>query len=358
MRYLGMDLSRKTSTFYVSDARGKKIASGTIENLVSAFESLVHKHKDGDGLKVAIETGNGVFKYARAMRKAGAEVFVVDTYQNALIRESSKKTDKLDAKQLCEQLRKEQLPPKPVYIPTEEEEELRFLVKNRATLVKERTMLSNQTVRIGDRHAYHMKKSALSSTPAWHLLMDKASGWHRDERLSIQHAYERFLLLQKQIHELDNEIATRRKTTFAKQENLLETIPGLGPVTKAAIIARFGNIDRFTNSRELCRYTGLAPSIRQSGNFGGRGGISKQGNALLRSYLTQAALAIILRKNEDDPLYRWYLRVQRRRGWKKARIALARKLTAIIFGVLKHERPYSPEMLYAPRIEIPTKSVA
>lgn len=345
MRYLGMDLSRKTSTFYLSDARGKKITSGTIENLASEFEALVLKYKDHEGIKVAIETGNGAFKYARAMRKAGAEVFVVNTYQNALIRESSKKTDRLDAKQLCEQLRKDQLPPKPVYIPTEEEEQLRFLVKCRSTIIKERTMLSNQTVRTADRHGYYMKKSALSSTPAWLSLLEKATGWRRDERLSIQHGYERFLLLQKQLKELDVELANRRKTTFVKQEELLDTIPGLGPVTKATVIARVGTIERFSSARELCRYSGLSPSIRQSGNYSGQGGITKQGNALLRSYLTQAALAIISKRNEQDPLYVWYLKIQRRRGWKKARIALARKLVAVIFGVLKHEKPYNPVVI-------------
>ena len=345
MRYLGIDQSRKTSTFYVSDESGRRIAGGTVDNLAINFANLVSKYKDQDGLKVALETGNGAFKYARAMHDAGAMVWVVDPYQNALIRESTKKTDSLDAKQLCEQLRRGMLPPKPVYIPTENEEQLRFLVRARARVVKERTMLSNYTVRTADRHGYYVKKSALSRQPAWVLLLTEAQGWGSEERLSLKQAHERFLQLEKHLGELDAELAARREGTFGKEDKLLETIPGFGAATKTAMIARYGPIERFSNARQLCRYTGLAPSLRQSGNAHGRGGITKQGDALLRSYLTQAALAIIVKANEQEPLYVWYLGVKRRRGWKKARVALARKLVSVAYGVLKHGKPYDPNQV-------------
>jgi transposase len=349
MKYLGIDVSRKTSVFFLSDSDGRCLERGVIENSPAAMAAIVSKHRNDDGLRVALETGNGVFRYARAMRDAGADVWVVDTYQNALIRESRKKTDRIDAKQLCDQLRREMLPPKPVYIPKEEEEALRSMVHLRADIVKRRVATGNQAIRVADRNGYYSQKSGLTYKVHWERLVDKAESWPLADRLEVKALYGRFLLLEEQRREVETEIENLRTTErFIQKAELLKTIPGLGPVNIACILARYGEIGRFSNSRQAVSYGGLSPTMRQSGKSSGLGGpITKSGNALLRAYLTQAALAVIKRGNEHDPLYLWYLQVRRRRGWKKARVALARKLLAVAFGVLKHERAFDPSLLRA-----------
>lgn len=347
MKYIGIDVSRKTSVFFATDDAGKCIDKGSLENSPVNMAAVVKKHAAGDQVRVAIETGNGVFRYARAMREAGADVWVVDTYQNALIRESRKKTDRLDAKQLCEQLRLGILPPKPVYVPTVEEEALRSLVHARADIVKHRVSISNQAIRIADRHSYYIKKSGLTYQTHWIALLKAAESWSAAEKLEIDFLYARFCLLDDELKKIDKELAGARKTErFEAHAKLLETIPGLGPVNIACVLARYGNFGRFDNSRQVVSYGGLSPTVRQSGKINGLGGrITKSGNALLRGYLTQAALAIIKQADENNPLYVWYLHVRTRRGWKKARVALARKLLAVIFGVIKHNQPFDPALL-------------
>ena len=151
MRYLGIDIQKKQSHFHIQDEKGKKIVGGTVLTRPDCFAALARKYDDGEGLRVALETGNLTFPVARALAKAGADVFVVDPYQNALIARSTKKTDRLDAKQLCQQRRLGMLPPDRVYVPSVQAEDLRRLMSARARLIKERTALSNRAVRLAGR---------------------------------------------------------------------------------------------------------------------------------------------------------------------------------------------------------------
>jgi transposase len=281
---------------------------------------------------------------ARAMLAAGADVFVVDTYQNALIAQSAKKTDRLDAKQLSEQRRLNMLPPESVYVPTEEAESLRRLVSARARLVKERTALSNRAIRLAERHGITtIKKGALSESGAWRRLLNQAVGWPlaMDQVLVRQYATDAARLRQ-QILELEDVMVGHMKTNFPTETELLRTVPGVGPVTAAALIAQVEDIGRFATARKMRRYTGLTAVVRKSGKSISGGPISKCGNNRLRGYLTQTAIGFLRHAKKDDPMLLWHLRLKSRRGWRKARVALARKIAAVCYGVLKHRAPYDP----------------
>jgi len=105
MQYIGIDVGKSESLFYIMDDLGKKVAGGHDDTNEAECTKLVQNHQGEEGVAVALETGNVSFMLARAMKTAGANVFVVDTYQNALIAQSTKKTDRLDAKQLANQRR-------------------------------------------------------------------------------------------------------------------------------------------------------------------------------------------------------------------------------------------------------------
>lgn len=346
MKYLGIDVSKKSSHYYLCDANGERLKSGKLDNVPILFADLVAQHVGEEGLSVALEVGNVSFGLARAMESAGADVFIVNPYRNALIRESLAKTDSLDAKQLCEQRRLNQLPAHGVLIPDKRAEELRYLVSLRARLVAQRTRLSNMAVRVAERHGYYPKKSGLSSLPAWELILNEAKGWPTAEALGIRLEYEQAALVRKQIAEVEKQTDTSLGAEpFRSDVVLLKTIPGLGEVTIACLASRVGDIKRFPGAKAFCQYIGLAPRQRQSGKKMGSGRITKEGNSLLRGYLTQAAMGIIARKTDGDPLYIWYQTISKKKGWKKARVALARKLAAVIYGVLKHRQSYNPAAL-------------
>lgn len=346
MKYLGIDVSKKTSHYHLTDADGRRLKSGVIENVPLLFAQLVQENADAEGISVALEVGNVTFGLARAMQNAKADVFVVNPYRNALIRESSAKTDSLDARQLCEQRRLHQLPRHSVVVPEPSQQELRYLVSLRSRLVAQRTRLSNMAVRVAERHCYYPKKSALSTGSGWAALLLQSQSWPAADKLGVTLANEQAVLVQTQVSLVEKQISSMlQDEAVLPKVQLLKTIPGLGPVTIACLASRIGDIKRFPSAKAFCQYTGLAPRQRQSGKKVGSGRITKEGNALLRGYLTQAAVGIINRKRADDPLYMWYAEVKKKKGWKKARVALARKIAAVVYGVLKHQRPYDPAAL-------------
>ena len=346
MNYLGIDGGRKTSHICGTDSKGKalRLERKVVDNTLAGWKSLVKQAKGKSGVTVAIETGNCTFIWARAMRDAGASVYVVDPYQNALIRESSKKTDAKDAKQLCTQLRKEQLPEIGVYVPTEEEEDMRRLVSARADIVKRRTALSNRAVRLCDRHGLYLENGVLGYAKAWRALAEDARGWPEIDQFFIRQHHEEFVLLDRQLKEIEELLEARRKRDFNAAAELIRSIPGLGPVTTNALVGLAGNWKRFPSSREFQRYLGLTPIRRQSGKKDPAGSICKKGNSLVRGYMVNAAEAFTKNAAPDDPLKLWYEETKRRRTWYKARIGLARKLAGIIYGMVKHGKPYDPSM--------------
>jgi transposase len=274
----------------------------------------------------------------------------METHGNALIRESIRKTDRRDASQLREQGRLSMLPPHGVYCPTQAEEELRTLIHSRAKAVRDRTAISNRTTRVSDKYGLYLSRGACCADRGWELLFERSSNWSLSDQLLLKQYFEQYQILQKQIEALEQEIRNRAAEEAALSRNveLLRTIPGIGLVTSHALATRIGDLRRFSGSRKLSAYCGLAPTQRQSGTFQGGGRLSKKsGNSLLRAYLTQAALGVIQSKDAGNPLKIWYEQVKKRRGWKKARVALARKILTVSYGVLKSGKPFNPDMLWS-----------
>jgi len=117
----------------------------------------------------------------------------------------------------------------------------------------------------------------------------------------------------------------------ARASRLL-THPGVGPLTALTTVLVRGPITRFPDGTHVVRYVGLAPSINASADKHHLGKITKQGNALLRWVLGQAAP---LAARADDDLRRRYFAVLHRRGRPKAKVALARKLLVRLYVMLR-----------------------
>ncbi len=339
MYNLGIDVQKKQSIFHVVNDEGRKIDSGRVDTTAASFAQLAKKQARDEGVQVALETGNMSFQLSRAMINVGADVFVVDAFQNALIAKSTKKTDKQDAKMLANQRRLNMLPPNRVYVPSVRAEKLRHLVSHRASMIKRRTQLSNRAIRFGERFSHTENRSAYSSKAAWTRLQ-KVTSTCSVSNLIVGQLAKEALLVQKNILFVETAISDFVDKHFSECGELLRTIPGIGLITSSSLIAQVEDINRFQSARQLCRYLGLTPVVRESGGKRSGRGICKSGNARLRGYFTQSALHYLRCAMEDDPLFMWYTALKKRKGWKKARIALARKLVAIAYGVWKHQQPY------------------
>lgn len=336
MNYCGIDLAGVSSYAYVTDEKGRKLWSGPVETEKAAFERLVKKFRLG-GLSIAIEAGNQTAWVYDELVKLGAKVTVVNPAKVRLIAESRRKTDKIDAKILCELLRLDALP-HPVHIPGPEARALRGLLVARRQLVAARTKLCNVVRGMLRQTGVRLPAGALSTLAGWKRLF--AAGFEHDHLLHIVTAYhDNFLALTKSIRELDRQLAEREKNE--PRAARLKTMPKVGRIASLTFLAAVDDVNRFPTSRKLVGYSGLAPTVRQSGERTEYGAISREGRRELRAVWVQIAhLVAIDKKKATQPLRTWFNRVAKKRGKKTALVGLARRLLVIAYQLLKSESDY------------------
>lgn len=336
MNYCGIDLAGVSSYAYVTDEKGRKLWSGPVETEKAAFERLVKKFRLG-GLSIAIEAGNQTAWVYDELVKLGAKVTVVNPAKVKLIAESRRKTDKIDAKILCELLRLDALP-HPVHIPGPEARALRGLLVARRQLVAARTKLCNVVRGMLRQTGVRLPAGALSTLAGWKRLF--AAGFEHDHLLHIVTAYhDNFLALTKSIRELDRQLAEREKNE--PRAARLKTMPKVGRIASLTFLAAVDDVNRFPTSRKLVGYSGLAPTVRQSGERTEYGAISREGRRELRAVWVQIAhLVAIDKKKATQPLRTWFNRVAKKRGKKTALVGLARRLLVIAYQLLKSESDY------------------
>lgn len=156
-------------------------------------------------------------------------------------------------------------------------------------------------------------------------------------KLQIQLLLEQIQLIEKHLKEIEEvmiEISNRQK-------HYLTTITGISDVTACVILGEIGSIDRFERPEQLVAYAGLDASVHQSGDFNSSNTrISKRGSPYLRRAIWQAAFVA---SNHDPALSLHYQKLRKRgKAHGTAIGAVARKLTHIIFAILRDNKPYEP----------------
>ena len=124
-----------------------------------------------------------------------------------------------------------------------------------------------------------------------------------------------------------------------KEQYLLESIPGIGPITAASFISEVGDINRFKKPEQLVAYAGIDPRVHQSGiSVNGKGYISKRGNKILRTRLFNAASVAVL----HDNLFKTFFQKKRAEGkpYRVALVATMRKMTHVIHAVWTRGTPF------------------
>lgn len=154
----------------------------------------------------------------------------------------------------------------------------------------------------------------------------------------LKQLIDRMNFLDKQIKALDCQILEY----YEKFDCYLHTIPGIGMIAAATILAEIGDINRFKNSSALVAFAGIDPTVRQSGEFNStHNHMSKRGSPYLRHAIFLAATTCSF---HNSPLNAYYKK-KREQGKHHltATGAVARKLTTVIYAVLRDGKPYEPK---------------
>lgn len=341
MNYCGIDLGGVSSYGYLTDERGKRLWSGAVATTPAALELRLKPFLRG-GLAVAIEAGNQTAWIYELLVKLGAQVTVVNPNKVKLIAESRAKTDKVDAQILCELLRLDGLP-QPVHMPGPQARSRRGLLAARRQLVSARAKLCNVVRGVLRQEGIRLPPRALNSFVGWQRILEQ--GFDHDHVLHIVSAYSTsFVTLTRSIRELEAQLALAEKDDPRCAR--LRTMPQVGRIGALTFLAAVDDVHRFSSSRKLVGYSGLAPTVRQSSERTYYGSITRQGRRELRAVWVQIAhLVANDRTRASQPLRSGYRRIERKRGKKTAVVALARRLLTIAYHLLRYDCDYDASRL-------------
>jgi transposase len=331
-----------SSYVYVADEKGRKRFCGAVDTTKEAFERRLKSLVKQGGLSIAIEAGNQTAWVHEVLVAMGAQVTVVNPTKVKLIAESRRKTDKIDARILGELLRLDALP-HPVHMPGRDTRALRGLLVARRQLVSARTKLCNVVRGMLRQEGIRLEANALASKIGWKRLLEQ--GYEQAHLPIVLAAYfDSFVILTESIRDIEKQLAEweRKDSRVAR----LQTMPKVGRIAALTFVAAVDDVQRFPSSRKLVGSSGLAPTVRSSGERTEYGSISREGRRELRAVWVQIAhLVVIDTSRATQPLRTWFNKVARKRGRKTAIVALARRLLVIAYRLLKDETVYDAARL-------------
>ena len=326
--FLGIDIHKREAQVAVRNDDGDVIEQVRVEN--TDLDEIGQRYAGGEAL---LEATTNYF-YIYDMLSEYLDVVVGHPPKLKAIARTDKKTDKVDAEELSRLLWLGSVPES--YVPTDEIRECRALVRGRISLLEDRTSFANKIHSLLLDNGITQRVKPLSvKGRAFLEKLSLPAPW--DELLSSYLAV--IETLTAEIEQLDDRIEERAKGI--RETQLLMTIPGIAHYSALVIYAEIGEIGRFDRAKEVVRYVGLNPVIRESGDSRFEGGISKKGPGKVRWLLVQAVHSAV-HTVEDEYLSRFYHRIEHRKNKQKAAVATARKLLVSIYHMLDRGEVYDP----------------
>ena len=289
--------------------------------------------------EIGMEACGGAHHWARLLQGLGYQVkLIAPQFVKPYVK--SNKNDAADAEAICEAMGRPGM--RFVPVKTVAQQDLQALHRVRASLVEQRGAKANQ-IRglvaeyglVAPRELLHLRRAL----PHW--LEDQSNGLTARFRSLLRGLRDELVALDERIAELDREIERIAQSEPAAKR--LMQLRGVGPVIATALVATVGNARQFRNGRQMSASLGLTPKHHNSGGKERLLGISKRGDAYLRSLLIHGARAVIrTARAKDDPLSQWVIRLADRSHPNVAAAALANKTTRIAWAMLSRETNYQP----------------
>lgn len=332
MNFIGIDLHKKIITVEALNQERqlvcrKRLACGDTEGIRRFFQALRPFQ--------AVVEATASYEWLWSLLEPLAERLVLAHPQKLrVIAESKNKSDKLDAYVLAEFLVLDMIPP--AFRPTARQREHRRLVRHREYLTHRTTSVRNKIRRI------------LSDYNADRPDLFTAEGLEYLRSVAVS-AAARFILNQLlaewqehvgQLQAIDQHLKQFAKgAPVAEQEAraVLASIPGVGPVTVDVVVSELGDVRRFRSAKRIVAYAGLAPGQRESAGHRQELGITKQGSRLLRWALVEASWRLVRCSRRWASIFE---SLSKRRGKKKAIVAIARRLLTVMVALLRSGQAY------------------
>lgn len=334
--YIGMDIHKKTFRVHIDTdlCHHKNFSMESDETILHQY---VQKHFPDHEVHLIYEIGCCGYGVARYFLNLGWTVMVVNPSD---IPRSDKhqyqKSDKIDARMLCKLYKENQL--KNIYIPSEKEDFLKMLLRQRNMVVRnlrrQKNQIKSQLLYLNitipekfDNANWSKEFIEWIKNLSWG---DAIGAYSMESKLRILDC------LQSEYLSTTNELAKYFRTYHKEDYYLLKSIPGFGRLVVSAIFCELGDIRRFSNESELSNYIGVVPGIHSSGGSEKQMGITPRCRSLLRSYIIEAAWVAL----RADPELQAYYRKHQGKNTKSIIVKIAHKLIRRMWSVIKNKQPY------------------
>jgi transposase len=330
MIHIGVDMHKNFSNFAVL-YDGK---DSIIEQRLDNHEEMIRSFLDqlpGDK-HVAVEANRNWYWFVDLLEQVGVPVELSNPFQTKAIAWARVKTDTVDARMLAYLLKAQLLPT--CWIPDRHHRNLREFVRFRTKLVRLRTQVKNHLRALLSKHNLHPPLINIWGPQGRQYLERLSLGYPQDQILS--QCLEIIDLLNHQIHTWNETIRQQIKDTT--ELKLLCSAPGIGPILAITILLETGPITRFPSAKKYAGYAGLVPKVHASAgktHYGGH--LSRQANLTLRWAFVEAATDTT---KGDSQWSRFYHRMATRKGKSIAKVALARKMSKMVYHMLKRNIDY------------------
>ena len=323
VHYVGPDVSLKSTAICVVDQAGKVVCEGVVISDPEAIAEFIKSHASNVE-RIGLETGPTATWLWTELNKLGLPVICIDArHAKAALKMQINKTDRNDAAGIarimqCGWYRE-------VRVKDLDSHALKALLVSRALLVKIKRDLENQIRGL-------LKNLGLVIGRAKMNVFSLRATQLTEDRPELAAAVGPLLksreAIEQQIEDLDRKVL--RLARDNAQVRRFMTVPGIGPITALCYLATIDDPARFKKSRSVGAYAGLTARRYASGEVDWTGRISKCGDKMLRSYLYEAANVLLTRVAKWSVLKAWGVRVAKRSGLRKAKVAVARKLAVIL----------------------------
>jgi len=327
---IGLDLAKNVFQLHGVDCEGKvtlrrQLRRAQVEAFFAGLAPCV----------VGMEACGGAHHWARTLRRLGHEVRLMPAhYVKPYVKRN--KTDGRDAEAICEAMSRPTM--RFVSVKSEDAQAMLAMHHTRALLVRQRTMAANGLRATLAEFGIVAAQGNLGLRTLMEQVASQTYPIPAPAQAALSLLARQWEQVDMAVRELDRRIARLAREQAAAQR--LMEIPGVGPLGATAVLAKVADVSVFRTARDFAAWLGLTP--RESGTGGKQrsGGISKQGDRVLRQLFIMGArsrLNQVRVRGTDD---RWLLDLLARRPVKVAVVALAAKMARIIWAMLTTGQHY------------------
>jgi transposase len=331
---VGLDIAKSAFHLYAVNKMGRYIKKKQLKRkqVLPYFARL-------EPCVIAMEACGGANYWAREMKDLGHEVkLIAPQYVKPYVK--GNKNDYNDAEAIAEAAQRPTM--RFVPIKSVEQQDIQNLHRQRERIKKARTALVNQVRGLLAEYGIVINKGVAAVRKGLpDILEDVGNGLTLRSRELFADLFEELCLLDERFKHSEKQIEASNRENEVCQR--LDEILGVGPITASAAYAAAGDGKDFVNGRHFSAWIGLVPGQHSTGGKSTLLGISKRGNAYLRTLFIHGARAVLRHSaNKTDRFSLWAQALLERRGHNKACVAVANKMARMAWVIMAKGETYRP----------------